>query len=648
MTERDRASTSGPNESASANATRRSASTGTLESSGPVSDRFDASLLDRTSRATELAGEPLANTLTEWSRVVAETLLASGVELAIVSPGSRSTPYLAALLRVAERSESLARSLRVLDVVDERSAAFVALGAARTSGRPVALLCTSGTAPAHWFPAVLEASLARIPLVLLSADRPTELMHCGAAQTLDQTKLFGDHVRHFVDPGNPESSLPSLVGLRRAITQAVARALGPDPGPVHINLRARKPLEPRAATSAAELALVAKVDALLATPLPRIEQNLALPATQLDAVAMRIARAERPLFVAGPLPVGVDVAAVRSLVARASGVLFAEVASQLRTGAGSDDVVQANALEAWLRAGLLDRPAYAPDLVVQLGATPTNAALERWLGRAKPTRVVLGVPDWIDPQGTAEEIVIGDVGALAAALAARTSPRSEPSVWARALAEIDAEGERIARSIAGAWSEAHIARAVLESDLERLVIGNSLPIRMVDRFAPRDVRAPVEVVHQRGANGIDGFLAQSFGAQLARPLRTVALLGDLTFLHDVGSLASARRSSSPLVVVVVANGGGRIFETLPVARDAAWAMPHFVTEQEFDLASLAAAFGVAHRRATDPSALAEALSFGLGRSGLTLVEAVVPPHGAVELDRMLAERSERALAMLGI
>ena len=180
--------------------------------------------------------------ITDWSRVVARTLVDAGIRKLFASPGSRSTPFLIASLR-----EPL---LEVHHVLDERSAAFVALGAARVTGEPMAVLATSGTAPAHWYPAIIEASLANIPLVFLSADRPTEQGFCGAAQTIDQTHLFGRHVRFFADPGNPEASPGALLGLRRLIAQAVSHAKGPLPGPVHLNLRARKPLEPTEATSA--------------------------------------------------------------------------------------------------------------------------------------------------------------------------------------------------------------------------------------------------------------------------------------------------------------------------------------------------------------------------------------------------------------
>lgn len=579
-----------------------------------------------------------ATTLSEWARVAAVSLRQAGVRVVVASPGSRSTPYLAALLQAG---------LEVVDVVDERAAAFAALGAARASGEPAAVLCTSGTAPAHWLPAVVEASLARVPMVLLSADRPTELSLCGAPQTVDQVKLFGAQVRFFVDPGNPEPDERALAGLRRAVAQAVSCARGPDPGPVHVNLRARKPLEPREPSTPEEHALRRVADALLARPLPRALSRVEAHPAEVELAAARLAASERPLFVAGPLPVGVDASALVSLVERAGGVLFAELTSQLRFVPGAR---RFDTFDEWVGAGLfagsLDEPP-APDLVVQLGGAPTSAVYERWLATHRPARLVLGVPDWNDPHASAEQIVRGELDPIARALASRLREAAPaPTGWAEQLAALDREGRALLDAASDEWGEPAVARTVVASlpAGARLVVGNSLPIRMLDRHGARPLRAtPIEALHQRGANGIDGLVAQSFGATLAAPRPTAALLGDVTLLHDVGALSVARRARAPLAIVVVANGGGRIFETLPVAREAPWMMPHVVTEEPLDHRALAAAFGLAHHRVESAPALATALATALERPGCTLVEAVVPPHGAAATGARIRECFAAAL-----
>ncbi|MBZ0122181.1 MAG: 2-succinyl-5-enolpyruvyl-6-hydroxy-3-cyclohexene-1-carboxylate synthase, partial [Sandaracinaceae bacterium] len=195
--------------------------------------------------------------LTTWSRLVIGSLASAGVRDVVVSPGSRSTPFVLAAARHG--------GLRVHEVIDERAAGFFALGLARLGGPPPLLLCTSGTAPAHYYPAIVEASLAELPLVALTADRPPELADCGAPQTIDQTRLFGAHARLFADLGAPDPE--ALEGLRRLISQAVLRSRYPIPGPVQLNARARKPLEPRSPASAGERALEERARAIAERPL---------------------------------------------------------------------------------------------------------------------------------------------------------------------------------------------------------------------------------------------------------------------------------------------------------------------------------------------------------------------------------------------
>jgi len=561
-----------------------------------------------------------AQALTDWSHVFARTLVDAGIRKLFASPGSRSTPFLIACLR-----EPL---LEVHHVLDERSAAFVALGAARVTGEPMAVLATSGTAPAHWYPAIIEASLANVPLVFLSADRPTEQGFCGAAQTIDQTHLFGRHVRFFADPGNPEGTRSALLGLRRLIAQVVSHTRGPLPGPVHLNLRARKPLEPDAIRTIA-------VEDVLSHPLPRSNVQLAADEESLVEAGDLLAKARRTLFVLGPIAPTEDSRALVKLARKLGAVIAAESTSQLRFGPKSKGVARLDSLDGWLQAGLFESAALAPDLIVQCGAEPTSAAYERWVARTKPIRIVLGTHAWNDPSGTARVILRGDLDVVSRALVERVSEHPErDEVWARNL---HARHERITQALEEGtepWSEASVARLTIRAlpSGARLVIGNSLPIRMVDRYAQSN--EAIEVVHQRGANGIDGFLAQTFGAALAAPRSTALLLGDCTFLHDASSLLTLRRTTSPVVIVIVQNGGGRIFETLPIARAAPEALPYFVTEEEVDLDSLARAYGVRFTRVSDTTQFTSAIAKGLSQQGVSIVEALVEAHGAARLDAL--------------
>lgn len=547
----------------------------------------------------------------------------------VVSPGSRSTPLVVALARTD--------ALDVLDVVDERSAAFTALGHARATGRPAFVVCTSGTAPAHWYPAVLEASEAQLPLVLLSADRPTELQQCGAAQTVEQTALFGSHVRLFVDLGDPQSDPSWLAGVRRRVALAVQCALGPTPGPVHVNFRARKPLEPSEVLDATALAASAVLDGILGRGVPRLTTPTpALSGHEAMRVAGRLARAERPLVVLGPIAPTVDRGAITSFLRTFGAPFFAEATSQVRFGSRPDSLA-IDALDL-----VLERPgAVEPDLVVMIGHTPTSGAVERFV-RARPAlpRIVLGASGWIDPWQSAEEIVVGPVDATLAAIGGALRNDASHEGWLASLRALDAEAWSL---VEHELSSAELGEGQLAAATARAVpagasflVGNSLPIRLVDRFA-RGGGHERRVLSQRGVNGIDGLVSAAIGAHRAGDAPVVALLGDLTTLHDVGALASVPTHGAPMVIVVSRNGGGRIFEQLPIATrpELAFAMPHMVTERSGSLADVARAFG--HRTATVRTAaeLASALTTSLASEGTTLIEAIVPPHDATERETRL-------------
>ncbi len=540
--------------------------------------------------------------------------------LVALSPGSRSTPLVLAL---AEQP-----ALEIVDVIDERSAAFFALGHARMTGRAAVVVCTSGTAPAHWYPAVIEASEAGIPLVCLSADRPTELMHCGAAQTIDQRHLFGPHVRFFADLGDPHESTAWLRHVDRTLALALDHAMGQRPGPVHVNVRARKPLERSSPKDATDLAAERIAAALAGARPPVAARDVHIAEDALERVASRIDRAERPLVLAGWLPPGTDAHPIAAFADRIGAPLAAEWGSQLRGRAAS----VLTAFDLLLDVG--EPEAEEPDLVVQIGGAPTASVYERWTtdGRSAPLpRVMIGARI-ADAAGTAEEIVIAEPIATVRALLERCAPRRR---WDAALRE----RHRIAQGVIASALEDHdvlsegaAVRAAIAALPEggNLVLGNSLPIRLADRFAP-DGRAPAVVV-QRGVNGIDGMIAGSLGAARARARPTLAVLGDVTALHDVGSLALASRLSAdvPLVFLILDNGGGRIFEQLPLGQreDLAFAMPHFTTEHHLDLAAIAHGFGIAARRVHTIAELTGALTDSFNQTGPQVLVASVPPSDA--------------------
>jgi 2-succinyl-5-enolpyruvyl-6-hydroxy-3-cyclohexene-1-carboxylate synthase len=574
-----------------------------------------------------------------WARLLVRSLFAAGARDAVLSPGSRSTPLALAL-------DDGPLALRVIS--DERSAAFYALGQARVTSRPTVLVCTSGTAGAHYLPAIIEASESHLPLVAITADRPWELLHAAAPQTIDQDRLFGAFTRFFADVGAPDDGALSLRAVARLAAQAVAASLGPVPGPVHLNARFRKPLEPVTVTSpaswervAADLAARGPTRVLAATP--------ALPAADLDALAHRIEKAERGLIVAGPtaMPAGAERDAVFELARQSGFPLLAEATSQLRFARAPEGVLRVGALDVVLRVDAA-RAALRPDLVIQIGRPPTSTGFAELAGEGAP-RIAIAPHGWNDPWSDAEAMVVAPIAGVVRELSARLSADASHDPWraawrrADALAAAAVEGELGE----GALVEGQVARAVVGALPEHavLAVGNSAPVRDLDLWAtPTD--KTIDVVHQRGASGIDGLVSSAAGAAASARRPTVLLLGDVSLAHDVGALALLADAEVPIVVVAVDNAGGRIFETLPVG--AAISSDRlerlFATPPRVDWEKAAAAFGVAFAEVHAAGALGAALAAALARPGGTLIRAVVPRTDAAARARRVRATFAAAFA----
>lgn len=559
------------------------------------------------------------NLLTEWSRLIAASLVAAGVRDVVVSPGSRSTPFVLALREQPK--------LRLTSVLDERVAAFIALGMGRATGKPAAVIATSGTAPAHWLPAVIEASIAHVPLVVLSANRPLSLAHAGAAQTIDQTKLFGEWVRLFVDLGDPQASERAFEGVVRSVGQAVAIASGPSAGPVHLDLHADKPLEPVEASTDEEHALARMARNVATRGVPQVSFGSSCADEQFAReLADALTRSKRPLVVAGPRASSADVAAIHDACARLDVTLAAEATSQLRFGSRSRTAVDAS--EVIFSCDRFARE-NAPDLVVQIGSLPTAPTLERSWNRAP--RFVFDAGGVHDPIGGAVAISLATAGATLARVADLAPQSERDGAWVESLRKADSLAwSEVERAIATGRGEGAAVRAGLTAAPNAtLVIGNSLPIRTLDRFVPGGGNAR-RVLCQRGANGIDGLVSGAIGAALAASSPTLAIVGDVSFVHDMNALTAASQLDVPLVVLVVDNGGGRIFESLPIAHVPSMqsAMPLFTTPHGIDLAAASRAYGVACVETHDASETSRAVSAAIARAGMTVVRAIVEPHDA--------------------
>jgi 2-succinyl-5-enolpyruvyl-6-hydroxy-3-cyclohexene-1-carboxylate synthase len=575
------------------------------------------------------------NANTALASAFVEELARGGLRRAVVSPGSRSTLLAVALWRQPEIETTV--------IVDERSAAFFALGAAQASGAPVALLCTSGTALANYHPAVCEADESALPLVVLSADRPPELRGIGAGQTIDQIKLFGSAVRWFCEVGTHTADDDGLLHYRSVACRALAASRGEArPGPVHLNLPWREPLAPLpvegAVTATDPLALEGR-DGRPLTAVTRID--LEPSAFLLDEVAGQIGNAIAGVIVAGR-QLDPELREPLAHLARASGFpILAEPTSQLRCGPHDRSRVVA-AYDLLLRDERFAR-SVVPDFVLRFGEMPTSKPLRAWLAASGASEIVVDpYGGWNEPSNRAAAILRADPTELAAGWATRLEkePQAAPDTWLGA--------ERAAQAVietelgnAVPISEPALLRALgaAHRDGDLVYTASSMPIRDQEAFLGP---VPTEALFlcNRGANGIDGLISSGIGAAHASGRPTTIVSGDLGLLHDLGGLAALRDVSTPVRIVVIDNDGGGIFHFLP--QEQSLASEEFEallgTPRGVDAERAAALFDLPHRRLDSLAELPDALATGTG-----LIEVKTDRRTNVEQHRRLAGAVAAAL-----
>ncbi|HEY4027996.1 MAG TPA: 2-succinyl-5-enolpyruvyl-6-hydroxy-3-cyclohexene-1-carboxylic-acid synthase [Candidatus Dormibacteraeota bacterium] len=543
-----------------------------------------------------------------------DELARCGLRAVCIAPGSRSAPLAIAFARHP--------AIRVWMHLDERSGSFFALGMAKATERPVALLCTSGTAAAEFHAAVIEAHHSRTPLLVLTADRPPELRDVGANQAIDQAHLYGSAVRWCFDPGVPDGEPGAPARWRRLAARSLAEAAGPPAGPVHLNLPFRDPLTPRPGEEPAP--------APAAGPPTRVRRPAQAPAGAVVAgLAAALRGATRPLVIAGEMRDGAALGApLDALLSRLDAPLLAEPASQLRRRGGAGVVEAYDALlrdDAW--AG-----AHRPDLVLRLGAPPTSKVVNGFVARSAAPLIVVDGDGWRDPDQLAAELVRGDPALLLAALAEQVGA-GEPHDWQRSWVEAGARAAEAlgSRLAAPPLHEGHVVRALAEAlpPEAQVVIGSSMPIRDADTFWPAAEQGQ-RFLGNRGASGIDGLVSTGLGAAAARPgVPTVLLLGDLTLYHDMNGLWAARRHGLRATIVVLDNDGGGIFSFLPQAEHEDVFEELFGTPLGLRLEDVARLYGLAFREVREAAELPGALRAALTAEDVSMVSVRFERSGSV-------------------
>ncbi len=525
-------------------------------------------------------------------RAFVDELARCGMRAACTSPGSRSTPLVVALAREPR--------LEAFSHVDERAAAFFALGHAKATGRPVALACTSGTAAAHYAPAVIEAHEARVPLIVLTADRPPELREIGAGQTIDQIKLFGTAAKWFFDVGDHEPTPERLRWMRTLACRAYWTSVTGRPGPVHLNFGLREPLVPPD-----ELPPDVSGRADGRPFVTRIAPSAQLAPDALAGVAEIVARSPRGVIVAGREEHTADLpGAIAALGAAVGYPVLSDPLAGARTGPAAiahyDALLRDEAFAA----------AHRPDLVLRVGDLPTSRPLRQWLAGLDATQVALD-PDgaWQDPDAVVDLSLGLDPASTLSALATLGHATPDATWLAGWRTADEAAAGAIAATLEDALSEPRLVAelgAILPAQ-SILFVAASMPIRDVETFFPAREDGGPRVLSNRGVNGIDGTVATAYGVAASRLAPVVLLIGDVALAHDVGGLLDGARLGIPLTIVLVDNAGGGIFDFLPAAGLGDVFEEHIATPTGLDAERLAALAGARYVPIASPAELREGL-----------------------------------------
>ncbi|ELZ86095.1 2-succinyl-6-hydroxy-2,4-cyclohexadiene-1-carboxylate synthase [Haloferax elongans ATCC BAA-1513] len=492
-----------------------------------------------------------------WARTFVDELARTGIDAVCIAPGSRSTP----LTEAFDGHDDI----ETFSHLDERSAAYFALGRARRSGEVTPIVCTSGTAAANFHPAIIEASQSRVPMLVLTADRPPELRDSGANQTIDQEKLYGDAVRWYKDMPEPEATERKLRSLRTTASRALSESTGADSGPVHLNFPFRKPLEPTAVEDDIPNGLSREAldgrddDPYVKTTggVPELsEDNLRKLADELTA--------DRGLIVAGPADSpGFNTEAIAALAHATGFPIVADPLSGLRFGGHTRTTTVLGGYDAYLDERVTDDWP-DPQAVVRIGASPTSKPLRKYLARTDARQYLVDPAGrWREAEFTATNLVEAEPSVLAWRLSqlVRNRPDSE---WNQLWTDAEETHWDAVDAETGAF-EGRVAADVAELAPEpsTVFVSNSMPVRDLDRFARPSTKART-VLGNRGASGIDGIVSSALGAGSATTDHLTLLTGDLAYYHDMNGLLALGRLGVDATIVLVNNDGGGIFHMLPI------------------------------------------------------------------------------------
>lgn len=551
-----------------------------------------------------------------WAKLLVEELARNRVTKICIAPGSRSTP----LAIAAAENAGIATAVHY----DERGAAFYALGSARVTGKPMAVICTSGTAVANCFPAVVEASQSCLPLIIITADRPPELQDTGALQTIDQIGIFGKFTRWTFNLPIPDESIKPAFVLT-TVDQACYRASRSPAGAVHLNCMFREPLAPTGAAPdwseyLAPISAWSNSDKQYTT----YTSSENVGSFGVSGITRIIADSKKGIIVVGTLPSWQDKSSILKLAAQLGWPVFADICSGLRSG----DTFSANVLchyDLYLRLPEM-RTTLTPDCILQFGGTPVSKHLLRYLVDSRARWIVVGAhPFRQDVEHVVSDRIEADPIAFATSLASSTP--TNPSSLTKMLTTSDRIAGKVLHDFVAAQStqslELAVAREVFQQsrELRGIYLATSMPIRDADAGVNHnDLLLPVAA--NRGVNGIDGTIASAVGFADGLQLPVTSVIGDLALLHDLNSLSLVKQSRHPIIIVVINNNGGGIFSFLPIAKNENHFESYFGTPHGMSFAKAAEQFGLPYRIASHFAEFQKQLALAYASGESQLIEVI--------------------------
>lgn len=569
--------------------------------------------------------------LTRYTANFVDELAGSGLTDVVISPGSRSTPL---ATTITEHP-----NLRQWVVIDERSAAFFALGMAKKKQKAVAIVCTSGTAAANYFPAVVEAYYSRVPLVVLTADRPHELRDVGAPQSIGQNKLYGDYPKWFHEMALPEADDSMLAYARNKASRAVQTAGEGNQGPVHLNFPFREPLMP---DFSLENMWGKRHDEPFYTA---VDGKRRLDRDQLNKLSTRLQSYQKGLIVCGPQTDKKFAAAVTELAAKWQAPILADPLSQVRAGLHDKDLI-IEGYDAILRSEAI-RNQLKPDFILRFGAMPVSKAYLFYVKENSdiPQFVVENSAGYREPAGNQTEWIYAEATQLCRDLASQSGAGNPDNRWLETWQTMNrmARKHLMARDDTGALTEGEAVQSLLEvlPDESSIYVGNSMAVRDLDTFFMTTPKS-VEVLANRGANGIDGMVSSGLGASAGgNPVTLV--LGDLSFFHDMNGLLAAKHYGLNITILVVNNNGGGIFSFLPQAKQTEHFEALFGTPLDIDFQQAVNMYSGTYQQPVSESELKRALAESYQYDGLSVIEVKTDRTANMEWHRSKWQAIEKAI-----